>query len=174
MEHIKAFQRAGFTLTVTSDHDDYSDGPDWLGKFTDTWEEGALNHHKKTRFGGRHQYKWFIPASSVEEQRKFLIGTGFSKGVAEETARKCIENDYQRADGFGHEWHFITIAVTASRCGINLGASTLSGIESDSGDEYIEEVIDDVAEQAITEADESLDELLNSVHPLQHLARAAE
>jgi hypothetical protein len=173
----KTWQQDGFTLRVRVKHDDgaNSDGPDWLGTFTDEWSEEALNHRRKTRFGNGHrELEWWKPAITVAEHREGLRGCGYSKGVAEEMARSCVEKDYQRADSFGHEWGFMVVTVTASRRGIELGSSSLGGVESDGDDAYFEECIEDQAAEAIAEANKALDDLLASVHPLDHLAKCAE
>lgn len=169
----KTFQRDGFTLAVTVTTDEY-DEPDYLGKFTSEWEEGALDHHRKSRYGSRDHHRWFIPAYSVKECRKDLNDAGHSKAESERLAREQTEANYKRADSLGHEWQYVTVALIASRRGIELGHTSVGGVESDGEDSHFEEIIEDLTIEVLAEANTALDDLLATVHPLDHLAKCAE
>jgi hypothetical protein len=167
------FELGGFQISI-SEHADQYGAPDHLGRFTETWEEGAISHHGKSRYGGRGEPKWYIPEESVESIRKYYSSVGYSKQQAEEMARYQIEQDYQRADAFGHEWHYNTVVATASRCGVTLGEACMGGVESDADDGYLQEVVDELAEEAVATAKEKLDELLATISPLKQLALCTE
>lgn len=87
--------------------------------------------------------------------------------VAGETARqkaaRAARADFERLRAWcTDEWHWLGVVVTASRNGIELGRDSLWGIESDAG-EYLREVADDLAAQAIAEAREALADLCECV-----------
>lgn len=108
------------------------DGADTIGRFTDRWAPGAIEHD---RFNTRI-CQWFIPA--------------------------CAENAhvlYRRACAYGHDWTYLSVTVTAMRDGIKLGVGSLFGIESDSDDDYLAEIAFALTGEAISEANRSLDTL---------------
>jgi hypothetical protein len=146
----RTFQREGFTLEVSLTYDEHG-GPEWLGRFTDNWGPDAIDHHEHSDYSTRNHPRWFIPANPEYGME-----------------------DYKRADSFGHEWNLLDMRVTASRCGIELGDATVGSIESDGGSDYFESYIEELTVEALSEANDALDALVKSVHPLTHLAKCAK
>ena len=59
---LATFDRAPFNVTVSLVHDEYPD-LSWIGEFSDTWSEGAVEVALDEQFNEpRHGYKYFIPA----------------------------------------------------------------------------------------------------------------
>ena len=129
------WREAGYSLKAAIAIDDCGwsmTGVDAIGRFTNRWVAGAIEHDRLNH----RVLDWFVPA--------------------------CADNAdwlYQRACGYGDDWVYITVNVTAMRAGIELGFGSLCGIESDSGDGYLTEVVFCLAGEAISDADQSLNAL---------------
>ena len=67
-------------------------------------------------------------------------------------AAKAAKADFERLKAWcNDDWHYVGVIVEAYREGIKLGSASLWGIESDS-DDYLEEVAEELADEAIEEA----------------------
>lgn len=127
----------GFTLEGYWEIDEYYD-ESYLGKYSNTKEnELAIETKKGNRF-----YKYFNPYEAATPEEAQML--------------------YERASGIGIEWEPLVLCVKATKNGINLGLATQSGIESDSNANYMLEVYNDLATQALNEAKETLKDLINS------------
>ena len=71
----------------------------------------------------------------------------------------AVERDYQRACSFGESWWYTTVIVTAFQKGVELGTDNIGGVESDSDDSFITEMVENCASEAIVEARKSLTDL---------------
>lgn len=71
-------------------------------------------------------------------------------------AAAAAEADFARLKAWCEDdWYYVGVIVTASREGIELGSASLWGIESDAED-YLVEVANELAEQAVEEAQAKL------------------
>lgn len=158
------FEREGFTLRVRVRPDDDPD-TSWLGRFTDTWEPGAIvtdPYRREPSEAGdrayRGEWRYFVPAIPALEQREYLRRS-HARHVADCLARAYVERDYRLA----LEQREQVVSVSASREGVKLGGSALGGC--DLGDEYaatrayLHEIVDELADEAILEALEALERL---------------
>lgn len=71
-----------------------------------------------------------------------------------------VEDYEQRASSFGSEWVYLVINVAAHLDAlpyVELGSSLLGGIESDGGENYLEETTQELADEAIADAREHLE-----------------
>jgi hypothetical protein len=108
----------------------------------------------------RHAYKYFVPANSHKEDE-----------ITQDERVKYILQDYERAADYGNEWYYTGCIVTMYIDGTEVAAASLWGIESDSGDDYIQEVEQELIDQckndarskaaALRDAANKLDEYLN-------------
>ena len=130
---VARWRQDGFDLVARRlvDDDGWWIHGDCLGHFTNQWAPGAVRHR-----GQRGEFPWFIPADP--ENRHVL---------------------YERARTYGRTWWYETIQVQVWRAGILLGGASLSGIESDSDEDYFTETALELADEAIAEAREALHRL---------------
>lgn len=113
-------------VTVKSEVDIYAD-ISFLGKFTDTFTEGAIERGDV----GHGQYRYFVPAISGEE--------------SDNPDSPML--DYKRAEAFeSGEWHMrgvtacAEVQLTQSGPVQKITSGGLWGVESDSGEDYFREV----------------------------------
>ncbi len=112
------------SITVETLPDDDAD-LSYLGKYSNQWEEGAIE--RKDRTGAT--YRYFIPAMSGAE-------TGNPESP---------QQDFERMEAYNRNyWGLVGIQAKASIV-INgvcqrIGSGGLWGIESDSGQDYLKEV----------------------------------
>ncbi len=103
-----------------------------LGKYTDTWEENAIDRKSDDRYGryaAYGEYRYFVPALTGEE-------TGNPDSP---------EQDYQRAEAYNRgDW---TVLYCYARATVVIGSISqtmrsggLGGVESDSDASYFEEI----------------------------------
>lgn len=131
--------------------DEYPD-LSWIGEYTDSKPDecdlkgGSAFYRVNYEYRG---YKYFIPCYSVQERFKDLQAMGYSKGVAEELARSYCRKDFERMEGYCKgDWYMIGIIAKASICIPyesydkieTISSGGLFGIESDSGDTYIQDI----------------------------------
>lgn len=125
------------------------------GRYTDTYEPGALDREEEGYTVGRHEFRYFIP----DITEKMHIRDGVEPADAARYARE----ELARAEAYGEgEWSYVFLTVEASRLGVKLGSASLSGIESDCGLRHIRETVADLAREAIAEARETLEDLKES------------
>lgn len=153
IEHRSMFKRDGFDLIVSITYDEWATPEELgLGKFTSTWKEGATLDRKAEGYTvDRHCHPYFEPDYTYAMHRK--------DGDDHETARKYVLADLARAEGYPEEWHYVSVRVTASRKGVELGSSSVGGVDSDCGDRYMREIVDEQATEALSEAKDALADL---------------
>jgi hypothetical protein len=152
-------EREGFTCWLTIQYDyDYNFG-EFRGKFTDTYEEHALenpNHRLE-----RNTYRYFIPEITVAEHRKGLSELGMARSEAEEQARKYVREDMLIAlDPSAQGYAAYGVMALVMLEGVELAESSCWGIEIGElrydHDPYLEECALEELEAALREAKEKL------------------
>jgi len=130
----------------------------FLGRFSDRWEEGAVEHSTDPR-----EYRWFIPAVTAQEHFRELRKLGrYSERSARRMATRCVRQDHDRLKTYGGEGWFMMgcIVTVTSRHPFGLEATdSLWGIESDSGPAYLRDVEKDCTAQALASLREKLAKL---------------
>jgi hypothetical protein len=135
-----------FILTVTIEPD-YDVDLSWLGKYISRFEPGAIDRS----FGGsrsldRNEYRYFMPENPVDVKAESACYSkkGMSKHEANCAARSMIYTDYEEMEAInnGHK-DFIGIVAVVSYDGREIGESSLWGIESDSYEDQMHDVIYD-------------------------------
>lgn len=132
------WQEAGFDLQAAIVNDDdgwWSQGVECIGRFSSRWKPGAIRH----RQGERNACEWFLPANLSDPKA-----------------------EYRRACTFGHDWWYVGLRVKASRSGVVLGEGDLYGIEFEcdgGGQDYLTAMAFELADQAIREANQTLQTL---------------
>ena len=159
------FKHGEFDVHVKIGTDYDYDFSECRGEFTDTWQDGVLINPDKGYHG--NSYKYFLPMTTTDEHRKSLIKLGYSKGIADEMARKyayedmliCLDPDKQDMTAV-----YIDVRVTYK--GVEIGQDALYGIEmkdtyyrSMENDPYINEVANDCLQEALREARAKLEDL---------------
>lgn len=139
------------SIKVKAVDDDIND-ISYLGKFSskvpDKYDLNRGNAFFRPN-AERGEHKYFIPANKVETTREFLQSRGYARSVAEEKAREDNKRDFARAEKIASgDIQFVGIVAKAEIL-VPLGDHWISqqvrsgglwGIESDSGEEYFEEV----------------------------------
>jgi hypothetical protein len=116
-------------LRVTYDFD-YDPETPYDGKFTNTWEPGAIrleDHWVQMRHRGySNAYKFYIPPlDRATERRYYQEATGTSKGVAEEAVRQQIKDTLEVEKG---EKSVYILVVKVWFCGVEVAESSISGV----------------------------------------------
>lgn len=146
------FQHNGWDYKISVELDTYA-SPDHLGTFTDTWEEGAIDHSVLSTAPTRHvreQLRWFVPETIIREH--------VEAGSTLEDAKRYVWEDYRRADAFGYDWHYVTMIVECGKLGIVLGTGA-ENIETDVGPEGFHGLLEQVIDCATAAAEDKLKEL---------------
>lgn len=126
--------------------------PDWLGKTSNERSPGAINHQKR---GGRavmHRYmpnKYYIPATSKADHRKWLQAAGYSRGVAEYLADSYVWQDYKRFCTFGEKWHFENYHLSMYIDGEFVCDDWLCCIESDCDESHKQDIADNMKHEML-------------------------
>lgn len=190
LEHgEEVFEQDGFTVTVALEEDnDFTmrlGDDEALGEFGDYTGEKPGEYIKVDPTGsekftleragvgpsahsyGDYECYWSNgPTGTVAEQRNYYSHTGMSKQVAEEMARANQRMFYERAlRTLEGDLSYVAVVVTVERAGREFGRASLAGIESDAGD-YFNEVAEELIEEAVKEANRTLDEFIESVSKL--------
>lgn len=146
------FEKDGWDLRISVEPDVGME-LDHYGEFSDRWKPGAVDHHR--RRGTRREYRWFIPAATAEEMRaEFQKYNKMGKHAADVAARKHVLQAYNAI----LDASVYIVSVHASRKGITLGSASMGGIEDDIDSGIVEEL----AEEAIHEAEDALENLCAS------------
>ncbi len=129
MEHVleeREFEKDGFIYKIKHILDEYPD-LDHLGKFSDTWPEGAIEHSDDPRMA-----RYFIPANTDYAQQ-----------------------DYERMLAYDrNEWCMLGVVaeIYFKDKGYPLARSGgLWGVESDGREEYLKEIEEEQIEEAEAE-----------------------
>ena len=166
----------GFSIAAKIDLDDYADSS-YLGAYSTNWQPGAVADGDTLKSSGRYFYldggkfgaesvkpsRWFVPAHSEESTYADLRALKYGRRLARDLARAYVHQDKRRIDRLAsYDWYFIGIVVTAYQYGVKLGQASLWGIESDSGQDYIDSTAYDLAAEALAEARDKLSEIRNA------------
>lgn len=127
-----SWKENGFVIRVSLriDEHGWDAHGDELGRFTSTWEPGAIRHWH----GDRHSHTWFVPADP--EHGKAL---------------------YDRARKYGDFWWHVGLVVDAERHGIRLAQTSLWGLESDMDEEEFLALSLELADEVLDEAAKSIE-----------------
>lgn len=107
----------------------------------------------------RNQYRYFIPANHIPHDDKdwshvepdVVRNVVEKHGSPERASISYAAEDWYRAESFGEDWMPTGVVVAIYKDGIELGSSSLWGIESDAED-YIGEVLVDLLWGAVEDA----------------------
>ncbi len=147
-----------YTVEIRQEYDDHNPDLSWLGEYSNKPGRDAIAR----RNVGRNEYSHWTPTISLGEHSQQLHRLGFSKADAWLKALEYRERDYSRMERFCRgDWAMIGIIATARVGGMECGGASLWGIESDSGD-YIDEVADELAREAVKDADTRRDALIRA------------
>jgi len=127
----------------------------WVGEYTDTWQPGAIDR-TQGRGGNHREYRYFVPANSMEEHRRGLRKLGYGKHEAWVLARSYVRQDYARMEALCRgEWCYLGIQATAT-VGVatattpdgvlltqRLTSGGICGVESDANQGYQGELVRD-------------------------------
>lgn len=146
---------ADYTITATAELDDCPPELDWLGEFTDTWSEDALENSRDPR-----HYRYFVPAYTVAQRRKDLSTRGYARGPAQLLAEHQAHQDMR----LGRTILPCVIVVSVRKADVLLGTAVLgTDIDPDADcDETIVAVItyNDLIGEAVREARAVLPDLI--------------
>ena len=136
---VFAFAHEGFEVKIRVVDDEDAD-TSWLGEFSDSPQEGAIDHHATDTWLARgwRGPRYFNPVNP-----------------------ECGQEDYERLVAMyqGH-WSMVGLTVTVYREGVELGAASLWGIESDSGHDYFcETIAEELVPEAIGQAKKTIERL---------------
>lgn len=149
-------ERDGFTLVFSIDYDD--EPFSYCGSFSDRpLNDGSIkNPEGWDRYGERnhHFLAYFTPEVSEAEHYKGLRDLNYGKAQARELAHKYVMEDLERAKE-GSTW---VVTVKVYRAGIKLASASLGGIDDDG--RYAKECAEEIASEAIEEAQAKLAELV--------------
>lgn len=162
-------EQDGFTLTATVHYDDTGcgapwDGDDGHGPVSD-WTSRDKAPGEIVLSTGRRSKRFydFSEACRIARRDGWACADGRRDGeTARQYAARAAMEDFKRLKAWcDDEWHYVGVAVTVSRNDIQLThdySHALWGIESDSGD-YLTEVANDLAPEALSEAQAALETL---------------
>jgi hypothetical protein len=125
-----------FDVVVTRMIDDYPD-LSWLGAFSNTPKEGAIDHHEHT--GDARAYRYFNPGNTYAD-------------ASPRMRKKYIEADYVRLRSYGDAWHMTTLLVEIKLAGHVIAEDSLGGVPNDDDGKYVDERIDEMVASALDEA----------------------
>jgi hypothetical protein len=145
--------------------DDQSGDYSYLGRFSARNDEGAIKRHNASP----REFGYFVPAYSFEERYRDLRALNYSRRDSYEMAQKQTHEDMKRAESLGDDWSFVGVEVRAYKRGIELGSSSLWGIESDSDQRYFADVAQECADIALDEAISALKSLCEPVEMSIHI-----
>ena len=148
----------GFDVKAAITVDEW-DRPDWLGEFTERYRPGVIHHSDDPR-----TLKYFLPATTEDEHYKALRKLKYGRRAAREWARQYVHDDYERVRTFGQSWSLYVVSVSAMRAGVVLGEASLCGIDAeiDEPDPYCSQIAQELTEEAIRDARNTLNKLCTS------------
>lgn len=158
-EAVKLWVSLGLKVVrrVKWELDDDSD-LDYLGKYTDQYEDGAIDREGTPGFS-RHEYRYFVSTNhAVYDPKSWAHVSGKEKadlirkhGSLANVTRHYAREDYRRMEAYNRgDWHMRRCVVSV-RYGSLRAEDSVCGIESDCGDDYEREVIRDLTRAATRE-----------------------
>lgn len=145
------------------EHPDFS----FLGEIVWQESEGTFTLPEMVDSRG-HRAWWAEPYPDTEADiRAGLCKQGYSKHAAWVRARAEVRRQARQAWNAGQETLQVIVTATAMRAGVVLGQSSLGGIDIDEStrlgrlyaETYLAEVAEELATEAVAEADAKLQEL---------------
>jgi len=133
----------------------------FLGEYSSSWQEGAIDREELGDME-RGELRYFIPGqhvphspknwSHVSAAEKAKVVKQYGSLAAADEAYAM--HDYERMERYNRgDWHMMGIVVTILKGAFKeVGNASLWGIESDSSAAYVEEVENDLMEEAGAEA----------------------
>ena len=160
---VARWQVAGWHFVASTEIDEFYGPQDMaLGRFTDRWQPGAIDHWARGHHPGYRDartFRWFVPCNSYRDHHGGLRRLNFGRHEAHVLARSYVLGDYQRARQMGESWDPISVCVTVLRAGVELAHASCGGIESDCGEKYLTEMAHELAAEGLGEARDSAKEL---------------
>ncbi len=137
----------GWLVTIELEGDDDNE-PD--GKFTDRWEEGAIQH-PEWRPGAWNMTRWYLPLNAVTDHRLALRRLGYARHEAwvlgvRYAREECLRNVETSR-------HYIRVTVSDAE-GSFLGMASLGAIDAEddtNGREYLQDLTRGLIEEAMPE-----------------------
>lgn len=187
-EKIKEFDKGSFHFVVHSELDEYPD-LSWLGEYTDKEPDAFYFDRRNGLFCGETTYKTVTDDEGYEEEEaevetlalalptehdsrtyRYFVPANPPKNSKDTDLIKGAIADYERMEEYNRGyWNMQGIVVTMFMDGKELASSSLWGIESDVDDDYLNEVIDDLTSDCITEAKKKVDVYHNIANELASL-----
>lgn len=152
---IACWSEQGFDLTARLIPDPLADLAH-LGRFSAHRRPGAVRLDRHT--------PWFVPATSEDVQCQALRTLKMGRAQACLLARRQVLDAGRRAISHGDTWFLGVLTVTACRCGVLLGEACLGGVESDADPAYRDLLSQELATEAIAEAQGVLEQLCQGRH----------
>lgn len=151
-----------FTLRVEPDLD--SRVTDWLGEWSDEWQEGAVlnpsagwvaddrSGHWERYKTSRHAYGYFIPETSEAEHYRTYRHAKYGKTRARELARSHTQGllDTLRT------YEPVVLIVDAKLSGVTLGSAAVGGVDGSDENpawDYIDELVWEARRDALDKID---------------------
>lgn len=167
VDETSEIEHEGFTLTATIHRDETYDPPwdahDGHGPVSDwTRRQKAPGERILCEDGAAHRLYDFAEAVKIARRDGWRGLAEDTEGTPRQIAVRAAEADFQRLrDWCNDGWWWVGVAVTVSRADVQLTGKyehALWGIESDAGP-YLNEVAQDLAEEALKAARAKLAEL---------------
>lgn len=157
------FELDGFVILAKVERDEDPD-LSWLGEFSESPEEGAIDHHETDQWLGRSDRgpRYFNPCDYALDY--YLNEEKLQPEEAKQKADLQANKDYKRLVAYyQNEWDMVGVVVTASKAGVELGDVSLWGIESDSAKSFFKGLVrNELAPEAIRIAKKTLTKLCES------------
>jgi hypothetical protein len=143
-------------IDIQWDADDIQD-VSYLGKYTDTDEEGAIDRTLHGSIDTSRQMRYFVPENNRTHKPKdweHVPGKEKAALIKKHGSLKNVDRfyrlqDYKRMEAFNDgEWNMQECVVVVKLGSLEARAS-LCGIESDSGDKYMKTVEGDLRREAL-------------------------
>lgn len=129
-------------LTVKVYHEvDYYPETDYLGEFSNSWTPGAIHIAAEDKYRGVYSHRepsYFIPAISIESERKTLRKMGYSRHEAYTIANKQACAAYERFMDYNDSWNFMIVTAEVWYKNTMIGSASVAGVESDSDHDFME------------------------------------
>lgn len=133
---LASVERDGFEFRASMKDDECAD-LSHLGEFSNSPADKFSIKHD----GGRGTFEYFN-AENVSDDNE-------------------AKQNYDRARTYNETWVMYGLVVNVYKKDVKLAGASLWGIESDSGEEYFLQVFNDLADEALTQAQEKLKELVS-------------
>jgi hypothetical protein len=161
-------EHEGFTVRVRFDYDTDPD-LSHIGEFSDTPEDGAIDHHATGKWLGRSHRgdRYFNSAYFADGLKYYLETEKLSEEEARAKADRAALQDYERLVGYyTDEWSYLGMIVTIFLKGVKLGESSVWGVESDAGSAHFTEMYEEQLHEAMIDARKTLDGLIEAAEKL--------